>query len=119
MKTTNITSASTNQFPKLILDYLSQNENVQEFYKYPPTIEAIEHVIQDKMHEIPVDTDESIDRQSLVETIQKQYAGLDIHEKVSENIQSLANTITYCIVTAHQLNIFGGPLYYIYKIAQA
>ena len=35
-----------------------------------------------------------------------------------KNITSLENPTTFCVVTAHQLNVFGGPLYYIYKIAQ-
>ena len=100
--------SQTNLFSKLILDYISHNENVEAFYNYEVSIDAIEKIIADKQKE-------TIDRNVLVETIKKQYAGLEISAHVSENITSLENPTTFCIVTAHQLNIFGGPLYYIYK----
>ncbi|CAF3444937.1 unnamed protein product, partial [Rotaria sp. Silwood2] len=91
--------------------YLSEDENAKSFYNYKKSIDAIEQIIADKQTE-------NIDRKRLVETINKQYAGLEISQQVSSNITSLENNNTFSIVTAHQLNVFGGPLYYIYKIAQ-
>ena len=107
----NIPFSQTQLFSKLILDYISQHENVKSFYNYEINIDAVEKIITDKQKEI-------IDRKALVETIRNQYADLEISAYVSENITSLENPNTFCIVTAHQLNVFGGPLYYIYKIAQ-
>lgn len=107
----NIPFSQTNLFSNLILDYISQDENVKPFYHYEINIDAIEKIITDKQKE-------NIDRKTLMETIKKQYADLEILAPVSENITSFENPTTFCIVTAHQLNIFGGPLYYIYKIAQ-
>ncbi|HPH88724.1 MAG TPA: bacillithiol biosynthesis cysteine-adding enzyme BshC [Chitinophagales bacterium] len=111
MTVTQIPFSQTNLFSKLILDYISADENVKPFYNYEVSIDAIENVITEKQKEI-------IDRKVLVETIKKQYAGLEVPAHVSENIKSLENPTTFCVVTAHQLNVFGGPLYYIYKIAQ-
>jgi bacillithiol biosynthesis cysteine-adding enzyme BshC len=111
MTVTQIPFSQTNLFSKLILDYISQHENVKPFYNYEVSIDAIDKIIADKQKEI-------IDRKVLVQTIKKQYAGLEVPAHVSENITSLENSTTFCVVTAHQLNIFGGPLYYIYKIAQ-
>ena len=48
--------------------------------------------------------------------LQKQYAGLELSEKASTNIQSLLNENTFTVTTAHQPNIFTGPLYVVYKI---
>jgi bacillithiol biosynthesis cysteine-adding enzyme BshC len=110
--------SETGLFSKLILDYLNGNPETKEFYSYRPQLDEIEKVIHDKIQLIEIDKDTGINREELVETITKQYSGLDITEKVSENIQSFSNSITFCLVTAHQLNIFTGPLYYIYKIAQ-
>ncbi|MDB5226823.1 MAG: bshC [Bacteroidota bacterium] len=119
MKITNFPFSETHQFSKLMMDYLDKHSAVREFYKYDTGIDEIEKVIQDKIQLTPVDADKYINRELLVETIKKQYQSLSsIPDKVSENIQALENSITFCIVTAHQLNIFGGPLYYIYKIAQ-
>jgi uncharacterized protein YllA (UPF0747 family) len=117
MTVTNINFSETNLFSKLILDYISLDAGTREFYKYAPLAEEMETVIQDKMNLVPTE-DDTINRRLLVDTIQQQYQGLEISEQVSENIQSLGNSISFCIVTAHQLNIFGGPLYFIYKIAQ-
>ena len=103
--------SQTSLFSKLILDYLSQDENVKTFYNYEMSIDAVEKIITDKIKE-------NIDRKTLVETVNRQYSSIGKHSSVQENIQLLENDNTFCIVTAHQLNIFGGPLYYIYKIAQ-
>lgn len=112
MQTQNIPFSQTNLFSKLILDYISNDENVKPFYNYEINIDAIEKTIADKQKE-------NIDRKILVETIEKQYADVGVlHQHLKNNIDSLINEKTFCIVTAHQLNIFGGPLYYIYKIAQ-
>ena len=101
----------TNLFSNLILDYMSLHDKVKDFYHYPPTSDAIETIIEDKKRE-------SIDRIVLADTVLRQYAGYSISTVVTEHIESLRNENTFCIVTAHQLNIFTGPLYYIYKIAQ-
>ena len=111
MKIQNIPFSQTNLFSNLILDYISADEHVKAFYKYENTIDAVEQIIADKQKEI-------FDRKLLVETIKNQYALLEINAAVADNIALLESENTFCVVTAHQLNIFGGPLYYIYKIAQ-
>jgi bacillithiol biosynthesis cysteine-adding enzyme BshC len=112
MEIQNIPFSQTNLFSKLILDYISGDKNVQDFYKYAPNTEVITQIIQDKKLE-------NTDRNLLVKTIEKQYADIGVlHQNLLSNIKSLQDENTFCIVTAHQLNIFGGPLYYIYKIAQ-
>lgn len=111
MTVTNLSFQQTNLFSNLILDYVSQQDKVQEFYHYPSTSDVIEKIIEDKKRE-------PIDRDLLKETIQHQYEGFKISPLLLDNIESLQNENTFCVVTAHQLNIFGGPLYYIFKIAQ-
>lgn len=111
MTATNLSFQQTNLFSNLILDYVSQQDMVREFYHYSPTYDVIEKIIEDKKQE-------SIDRDLLKETVQRQYEGFTISPMLLDNIRSLQSENTFCIVTAHQLNIFTGPLYYIYKIAQ-
>jgi bacillithiol biosynthesis cysteine-adding enzyme BshC len=43
----------------------------------------------------------------------------DINPKVQQNIDLLLQHNTYTITTGHQLNIFTGPLYFVYKIITA
>ncbi len=52
----------------------------------------------------------------MVNSLLKQYNGFSISQEVQNNIESLKNSNTYTITTGHQLNLFTGPLYFIYKI---
>ncbi|MFN5911285.1 MAG: bacillithiol biosynthesis cysteine-adding enzyme BshC [Bacteroidota bacterium] len=55
-------------------------------------------------------------RKDLVDQLNKQYSGIDLEPKVSANIQSLLDGATFTVTTGHQLSIFTGPLFFIYKI---
>lgn len=52
----------------------------------------------------------------MVQELRKQYKDLSLSESQEENLQLLLNDNTFTICTAHQPNIFTGPLYFIYKI---
>jgi bacillithiol synthase len=51
-----------------------------------------------------------------VEALQQQYKGIKESEITNQQIQSLADPNTFTVTTGHQLNLFTGPLYFIYKI---
>ena len=112
MNETQMLFSQTNYFSKLITDYISGVDSVVPFYEYALSPDKIEQIIEAKQAE-------NIDRDVLSDTIAKQYKTIDFLSKhVEKNIETIKETNTFCIVTAHQLNIFGGPLYLIYKIAQ-
>jgi bacillithiol biosynthesis cysteine-adding enzyme BshC len=103
---------STGYFSKIVSDYLTQSPLLQPFYKHAPTIEGIkDSIAARKSFNTP--------RKLLVEVLTEQYNGLAISEKVGKNIQSLTDQNTFTVTTAHQPNIFTGPLYFIYKILHA
>jgi bacillithiol biosynthesis cysteine-adding enzyme BshC len=52
----------------------------------------------------------------LVESLRRQYEGFSLSSLVSENLTALELDKTFTITTGHQLNIFTGPLYFIFKI---
>ena len=58
-------------------------------------------------------------RQELVSVLQDQYSNITASEATLENIKSLENKDTFTITTGHQLNLFTGPLYFLYKIVSA
>jgi bacillithiol biosynthesis cysteine-adding enzyme BshC len=106
-----ISYGKTGYFSKLIIDYLYNAPLLQPFYNFPPTIQGLKDSIGQRKN--------FKHRQLLVDELQKQYKGLTLSEKTSGNIQLLLKENTFTITTAHQPNIFTGPLYVVYKIFHA
>lgn len=111
MQLKKIPLGDTRAFSSFFLDYIDQKNNLQPFYNRFPLIENFQEQINDKSKSFPAHH-----RQVLVSALQKQYAGLTCSEAVKKNIHSLSDERTFTITTGHQLNIFTGPLYFIYKI---
>ncbi len=105
---TNIPYSSTGYFSKLVIDYLSGAETLTDFYNQPPNLEGIKSVMEARKN-FP-------DRKKLVCILRAQYQGLPAFEQVDNNLQLLLSEKTFTVTTAHQPNIFTGPLYVIYKI---
>lgn len=99
----------TNAFSKIALDYLNGSDQLQPFYSFRPTIEGIEQAIRMKRQQ-------PVDRQVLVTVLQEQYKQVSATDRVRENIQSLLSENTFTVCTAHQPNLFTGPLYFVYKV---
>jgi bacillithiol biosynthesis cysteine-adding enzyme BshC len=131
MSKINITYKNTNYFSKTVIDYLSQSENVKPFYNIYPTLEnfkkQIEHRLSFKqsLKERPEISKSEIlrftqndksRRKVLVKTLNLQYKNLKTSSKTKANIQLLLKENTFTITTGHQLNLFTGPLYFLYKI---
>ncbi len=99
----------TGLFSKLIVDYVEGNPQISPFYSTPPTIEGFKKAIAAK------DFAKS-NRNTLVEVLNEQYSTIDTPTQVKQNIDSLLDDKTFTVTTGHQLNIFTGPLFYIYKL---
>jgi bacillithiol biosynthesis cysteine-adding enzyme BshC len=56
---------------------------------------------------------------ALVNVLKEQYASLENHALAGAQIEAIKDANTFTICTAHQPNIFGGPLYCIYKVVSA
>lgn len=100
--------AQTNQFGKLFLDYINQKEQVRPFYGHYPNLENFELQLKDKAEF------STTHREALVAALSEQYQGIE-HAPINQ-IKSLSDKKTFTVTTGHQLNIFSGPLYFIYKI---
>ncbi|MCH4823598.1 bacillithiol biosynthesis cysteine-adding enzyme BshC [Gramella lutea] len=101
----------TNYFTSLILDYLSEKDELKELYNRFPRIENFDSQIEEKKKSY-----NNKIRKDLVEVLQDQYSGITVSEATKANIDSLSSEETYTVVTGHQLNLFTGPLYFLYKI---
>ncbi|MFY0629426.1 MAG: bacillithiol biosynthesis cysteine-adding enzyme BshC [Flavobacteriaceae bacterium] len=110
MKFTHIPFQQTGFFSKTMSDYLEKNEKIQQFYHNFPDVDGFAKQIEEKKN-FP-----TAHRDTLVTVLDQQYKNVAASELTLENIQSLQNENTFTITTGHQLNLFTGPLYFLYKI---
>lgn len=57
-------------------------------------------------------------REVLTEVLTKQMRNIAISAKQMQNIELLRKENTFTVTTGHQLNLFTGPVFFIYKILQ-
>ena len=106
---TRIPYRQTGCFTKTVVDYIDQDASLKEFFNYPPTLQGIKKAIEDRIHF-------RYNRDVLVQELKKQYDSIAVSDKTKNNIEALGLKNTFTLTTAHQNNIFTGPLYFIYKI---
>ena len=103
----------TGYFSKTICDYLDKNEKITPFYNNFPDIKGFKKQIDEKRHSELVSKSH---RKVFVDSLENQYKNTNTSNKTQQNIQSLLKENTFTITTGHQLNLFTGPLYFLYKI---
>lgn len=115
---TSIPYSATGVFSTLVNDYISGKGTARDYVPYTPNLEGIKKAIQERKFS-------AIQRQTLVSVLENQYQILGTikeeknkaaFEKVQENIVLLKNDNCFAVTTAHQPNLFTGPLYFFYKI---
>ena len=98
--------ASLNAFSKLLLDYLAEKPALQEFYGNGPQISKFKDQISEKKG-FP-----RASRAILQTVLEEQYAAIGAEMPSVD----LRDENTFTVTTGHQLNIYTGPLYVIYKL---
>jgi bacillithiol biosynthesis cysteine-adding enzyme BshC len=101
----------TNYFSPLIVDYLNKNKKLDIFYDRFPDLLNFQKQIEEKQENYKAEH-----RKILVGELKRQYKNLPVSKKVENNIRVLGEKNTFTITTGHQLNLFTGPLYFLYKI---
>ena len=105
-----ISYQNSGYFTKLIVDYLEEKSELKPLYNRFPKMENFKSQIEEKFQNF------NGNRQILVAELEKQYSDFEISEATSSNIKLLNNSNTFTVTTGHQLNLFTGPLYFLYKI---
>ena len=103
----------TNYFSDFICNYLDEKQELHQLYNRFPSLDNFKAQIDEKCHSELVS--ESC-RTILVNTLKEQYLEIETSEVTHQNIEDLKSTKTFTITTGHQLNLFTGPLYFLYKI---
>ena len=109
---TQIPYHDTGLFSQLVRDYVQGIGTAAKYVAYTPNWEGIKKSIATRKAFQP-------NRALLVEVLQKQYAQLQAETAVQSNIELLFKENCFVVTTAHQPNIFTGPLYFFYKIIHA
>src|SRR5699024_1915160 len=109
MKAAYIDYQDTHSFSKLLLSYLNEKQDVSSFYGNKPTFESFEKQIKTKA--------DLAHREILTDTVAKQYSAMAAEDaETLRNIELLRDENTFTVTPGHQLNIFTGPLYFVFKI---
>ena len=111
MPTDCISYPNSGYFSSLMNDYLDQNPNLQSLFNRFPKLENFESQIKEKKTNYANEN-----RAVLVSVLKKQYSKISTSGLTLQNIEALENPETFTITTGHQLNLFSGPLYFLYKI---
>jgi bacillithiol biosynthesis cysteine-adding enzyme BshC len=111
MPTDYISYKKSGYFSPLMNDYLAEKSNLQSLYNRFPTLENFEGQILEKQASYNDDN-----RATLVSVLEKQYSEIVTSNLTKQNIETLKASNTFTVTTGHQLNLFSGPLYFLYKI---
>ncbi len=114
MPTDCISYKDTGYFSSLISDYLDEKENLKTFYNRFPNLDNFKGQIQEKSLSVRAQS-----RTTLVSVLKAQYSNIEASSLTNQNIESLKEENAFTITTGHQLNLFTGPLYFLYKIVSA
>ncbi|WP_026809646.1 bacillithiol biosynthesis cysteine-adding enzyme BshC [Arenibacter latericius] len=100
----------TGYFSDLICDYLEGIPALDPFYNRKPQLAEFKEQIKEKS------SFSSANRQVLSAVLKEQYQNIKTSSTTETNILLLKEKSTYTVVTGHQLNLYTGPLYFLYKI---
>ncbi len=109
-----ISFKDTGYFSSLICDYLEENPKLNSFYHRFPRLENFKEQIEEKASSFKGES-----RKVLVDSLKQHYKSFDTSDLTLAHIDALIEDKTFTVTTGHQLNLFTGPLYFLYKIVSA
>lgn len=111
MQTSVIKRNDSSYFSAISNDLTYHQDYFHDFIQRPFSLENIAAQIHLKEVNYP-----QKHREILVETLAKSYKQIEATDLIKSNLVALKERTTYTITTGHQLCLFTGPLYFIYKI---
>ncbi|MDF2934339.1 MAG: bshC [Chryseobacterium sp.] len=112
LKTVNkIAFTNIESIPQLVKDFL--NQEIEGFEKNTFSFDNFSQQIHQKQNSF-----DNSQREIVLKTFTEQLSYLKLSSKQKENIESLKSPNTFTITTGHQLNLFSGPVFFVYKILQ-
>ena len=106
-----ISYQNSGYFTPIMNDYLGQKAELRDLYHRFPTLDNFGKQIKEKEQNFNLEH-----RKVLVSALKQQYSKVDASLLTRQNIDLLGDSKTFTVTTGHQLNLFTGPLYFLYKI---
>ena len=106
-----ISYRDTNYFNSLFCDYIDGSDDLRSFYNNKPNLESFKSQILSKKENL-----KKADRLILRDVLMKQYSSISDRDEITHSIDLIAEENTFTVTTGHQLCLFTGPLYFLYKI---
>lgn len=94
---------------KFDIQYIDGDSVFEKYHSFSPDIKGIEKAISVKKATFK-------SRENLVSILTRQHENID-NPVVLKSINTLKHENTFCVTSAHQPCLFGGPAFIIYKIA--
>lgn len=113
MTSRKLTYPDSQYFSTLMEDYLVEKDELKNLYHRFPNLDNFKAQIEEKQLELKSRVDM---RTTLVKSLLSQYKNVEDTAVTVDNIHLLKDDKTFTITTGHQLNLFTGPLYFLYKI---
>ncbi|MCG2460822.1 bacillithiol biosynthesis cysteine-adding enzyme BshC [Flavobacteriaceae bacterium F89] len=114
MKIDAIPFRKTGYFSELICDYIEGDKEVKPYFGRYPDLEGFKEQLMEKRSGFPKEN-----REVLGKVLRRQYGDFRMSGATKNNISHLINNTAFTVTTGHQLNLFTGPLYFLYKIITA
>jgi len=111
MSSSFISYQNTGTLPALVQELMDMNPLLEPFYKAPPTLDHFGSQMTAKTANYPEQH-----RIILAERLHAQYNHLKPNSSIKAQIDALKQANTFTVTTGHQLNLMGGPLFFLYKI---
>lgn len=113
MKATYIDYSETRSFSEGLIRFLANDPELAPFSSERADLQGFRNLINRRKT--------IADRKILAEVLTEQYSriGCPVNSSVQQNIDLLVNKNTFTVCTGHQLNLFTGPIYFIFKIVTA
>jgi bacillithiol synthase len=105
-----VTESFPASLPSLVADYLGGNPVVEPFFQFNPNMEGLKKAASERIKH-------PIDRTTLVESLLTQIRDSIFATDTSiQQIYRLKDSDVVTVATGHQLCMYGGPLFFFYKI---
>lgn len=99
------------RLPKLVQDYFDQTDSTRDLYAHNPTLEGVIKAAELRKAN-------QIDRNGLTEVLLEQAQNSAYASQVAlSQIELLKSEGVFTVTTGHQCCLYGGPMYFLYKIA--